>query len=45
MLGGADRGTLFMIATEWKGSANMGDGSRTGQVLTVDAPARGAGWP
>ncbi|PWT76550.1 MAG: gluconolaconase [Chloroflexi bacterium] len=45
MLGGADRTTLFMVATEWKGAENMADGSRTGQVLTVRAPAPHAGWP
>jgi sugar lactone lactonase YvrE len=45
MLGGADRRTLFMVATEWKGTANMADGSRTGKVLTVEAAAPGAGWP
>jgi sugar lactone lactonase YvrE len=45
MLGGADNRTLFMIATEWRGPANMTDGERTGQVLTVEAPAPHAGWP
>jgi sugar lactone lactonase YvrE len=45
MLGGADKRTLFMVATEWSGTANMADGPRTGQVLTVEAPAPGAGWP
>ena len=44
-LGGADRTTLFMMATEWRGPANMFDGPRTGQVLTAEAPAAGAGWP
>jgi sugar lactone lactonase YvrE len=44
-LGGADRRTLFMMATEWSGPANMFQGPRTGQVLTVDAPAPGVGWP
>jgi sugar lactone lactonase YvrE len=46
MLGGADRTTLFIVATEWKGvEENMADGSRTGQVLTVRVPAPHAGWP
>jgi sugar lactone lactonase YvrE len=45
MLGGPDRRTLFMIATVWTGSASMGYGARTGQVLTAAAPAPGAGWP
>jgi sugar lactone lactonase YvrE len=44
-LGGADRKTLFMMATEWSGPANMFDGPRTGQVLTAQAPAPSAGWP
>jgi sugar lactone lactonase YvrE len=44
-LGGADRSTLFMIATEWRGPQNMFAGPRTGQVLIADAPAPGAGWP
>jgi sugar lactone lactonase YvrE len=46
MLGGADRKTLFIVATEWKGAEeNMTDGSRTGQILTVRAAAPHAGWP
>jgi sugar lactone lactonase YvrE len=46
MLGGADRRTLFLMATEWRGPAHMVDGSRTGQVLTAaEAPAPGVGWP
>jgi sugar lactone lactonase YvrE len=44
-LGGADRKTLFMMATEWNGPANMFAEPRTGQVLTAQAPAPGAGWP
>ena len=44
-LGGADKRTLFMVAAEWRGFTNMTDGSRTGQVLTIKAPARGVGWP
>src|SRR5436305_2441185 len=39
ILGGADSKTLFMVATSWKGVENMTDGSRTGQILTVRAPA------
>jgi hypothetical protein len=34
-----------MIATEWRGTQDMAVGSRTGQVLAVQAPAPGAGWP
>jgi sugar lactone lactonase YvrE len=45
MLGGADGRTLFMVAAEWRGAANMFDGPRTGKVLTAEAPAAGAGWP
>jgi sugar lactone lactonase YvrE len=45
MLGGPDMRTLFLVATEWGGTAQMGDGTRTGQLLTVQAPAPGAGWP
>jgi sugar lactone lactonase YvrE len=44
-LGGADRRTLFLMANEWRGTANMADGSPTGQVLTAEAPAPGVGWP
>jgi sugar lactone lactonase YvrE len=45
MLGGADKKTLFIMAAEWHGFAKMMDGLGTGQVLTVEAPAAGAGWP
>ena len=45
MLGGVDRTTLFLVATEWRGAEHMAEGARTGQVLTVEAPAPGAGWP
>jgi sugar lactone lactonase YvrE len=45
MLGGADRRTLLLVATEWRGPAGMADGRRTSQVLIVPAPAPGTGWP
>ena len=45
MLGGVDNRTLFMMAAEWRGPANMTDSPRTGQVLTAQAPAPHAGWP
>ena len=45
MLGGADGTTLFMMAADWTGPENVGKGPRTGQVLTAQAPAPGAGWP
>jgi sugar lactone lactonase YvrE len=44
-LGGPDRRTLFMMATEWNGPEGMFAGPRTGQVLTARAPAPGAGRP
>ena len=44
-LGGADRRTLFMMATEWRGPEHMLQDPRTGQVLSIEAPAPGVGWP
>ncbi len=44
-LGGADRATLLMVATEWRGPEHMAGGARTGQVLAAPAPAPAAGWP
>jgi sugar lactone lactonase YvrE len=34
-LGGADSGTLFMLAAEWHGMTKMFEGRRTGQVLAL----------
>ena len=45
MLGGHDGRTLFLMAQEWNGPEGIGKGPRTGQVLTVDAPAPHAGRP
>ena len=47
MLGGKDKKTLFIIAAEWRGMENIAEvaRARTGQVLTIDAPAPGVGWP
>jgi sugar lactone lactonase YvrE len=45
MLGGPDRKTLFLVTNEWSGPDSMAVGSRAGRVLTVEAPAPGAGWP
>ena len=46
MLGGADRRTLFLMANVLPDLANTtGDAAPMGQVLTVEAPAPGAGWP
>jgi sugar lactone lactonase YvrE len=44
-LGGPDRRILFMMATVWNGPENMFAQPRTGQVLAVEAPAPGVGWP
>ena len=47
MLGGADGRTLFMMANGFLGPDRFDDmlANRTGQVLIVEAPAPGAGWP
>jgi len=47
MLGGTDKKTLFMVATEWRGMNEIPEvaRARTGQVLTINAPATGVGWP
>jgi sugar lactone lactonase YvrE len=45
MLGGADGRTLFIVAAEWHGFAKMMVGLGSGQVLSVEAPEPGAGWP
>ncbi len=45
-LGGADGRTLFVTAAEWSNAANLlGGETRSGQVITVEAPASRAGWP
>jgi sugar lactone lactonase YvrE len=44
-LGGRDRTTLFMVATQWHGTERMAGTSRTGQLLTAQASAPGVGWP
>ena len=46
-LGGPDRRSLFMLAAEWRGTDGVQSAvaARTGQVLVVDAPAPGVGWP
>jgi sugar lactone lactonase YvrE len=44
-LGGEDRSTLFLMANQWRGPAHMFDTPPTGRVLTVAAPAPGAGRP
>jgi sugar lactone lactonase YvrE len=45
MLGGEDGRTLFILAAEWLGMANMLDGPPTGQVVVTRAPAARAGRP
>ena len=52
MLGGPGRKTLFVMVADWDRSADPGDnmarlttGLRTGQIVTIEAPAPGAGWP
>jgi len=45
MLGGADRRTLFIVASEWHGFEKMMDGMGTGQLLAVRVSTPGVGWP
>jgi sugar lactone lactonase YvrE len=47
MLGGPDRRTLFMLTADWRGTEEVEDvlEARTGQVLVVEAPTPGVGWP
>ncbi len=45
MLGGPDGSTLFMLAAEFGGTAKIGQGPRTGKVLTAEATAPRDGWP
>ena len=47
MLGGVGKRMLFLIAAEWRGMENIPEvaRARTGQVLTIEVPAPGVGWP
>jgi sugar lactone lactonase YvrE len=45
MLGGVDGRTLFMVAQEWGRPGEHAGRERTGQMLTAQATAPGAGWP
>ncbi len=45
MLGGTDGRTLYMMAAEWAGPEGMSAERRTGQVVTITAPAAHAGRP
>lgn len=42
MLGGPNGRKM---SADWEGPAAVADAARTGKVLTVEAPAPGAGWP
>jgi sugar lactone lactonase YvrE len=52
MLGGEDGKTLFTLTADWRiadgfeeNITRLTEGPRTGRLLTVPAPAPGAGWP
>jgi sugar lactone lactonase YvrE len=47
MLGGPERRTLFIVVTEWRGMEKAAEVAleRTGQLLTIEAPVSGVGWP
>jgi len=45
MLGGPDRSTLYIVATEWLGPARWGEMAGRGLLLAAEAPAPGVGWP
>jgi len=47
LLGGPQRRTLYILAAEWGGFEQVPQllAKRTGQVLAIDAPAAGVGWP
>jgi sugar lactone lactonase YvrE len=45
MLGGEDRKTLFLVTREWYGMERAADKTQTGQLLSIEAPAAGVGWP
>ena len=45
MLGGPDGKTLFMVARDWRGMEDNAEEEKTGQILTVPAPAAGSGRP
>jgi sugar lactone lactonase YvrE len=46
-LGGPDRKTLFVLATEFRGVDKLQEvaAARIGEVVISQAPAPGAGWP
>ena len=45
MLGGDDGRTLFVVTSEWRGPAQVGQAAGTGQVLAAEARAPHAGRP
>lgn len=45
MLGGREQRTLFIVAADWTGAPPPGGAPRTGQLLSVQAPAKHAGRP
>jgi sugar lactone lactonase YvrE len=44
-LGGEFGNTLFIVATQWGGFENVADLAGTGQVLALEVPVPGSGWP
>jgi sugar lactone lactonase YvrE len=44
-LGGADKRTLLLVATEWRGFEHIADEPRTGQILTVEVTVPGVTLP
>jgi len=45
MLGGPSGATLFVVTREWRGVESTTDRTRTGRLITMNAPAPHAGWP
>jgi sugar lactone lactonase YvrE len=45
LLSGTDRKTLFLVTRQWHGMERAADATQTGQVLSIEAPAPGVGWP
>jgi sugar lactone lactonase YvrE len=45
VLGGPENRTLFMMTAEYPPAGWGPDTARTGQIVAIEAPAPGAGWP
>lgn len=47
VLGGPKSSTLFITANEWRGMEKVAEtaAALTGQILSIEAPAPGTGWP